>query len=335
LVTLKDVAREADVSLSMASRALRGTGYIDQDKKSKILEVASSLGYIPNLTARSLRQDCSHVIGLMLMKSIGLLEYYIQQSLLKYGYRLLVVYSNGERTRERECIVTLLSSRVDGIICFFSNYENEDLIEQCRKNDIFILQLFGQQYRGLNSIIIDDELLTYNLTKLFIDKGHRNILFLERKLLEEKAKANIVNGSYVGFCKAMKSVGVTVKYDDFFCLPIETGIEDTIYSLIANKEPSAVIGADARISEMALVALSKCGKTIGKDISFASYDDTKWCEYLRITAYEHDHMAIGQKCAEAIVNLISGKKISSIEKYVSIMHIRGSILDVSKQVPCR
>ena len=334
LITLKDVAREADVSLSMASRALRGTGYIDQEKKEKILNIASKIGYIPNLAARSLRQDCSHIIGLMLMKGMGLLEYYMQQALLKYGYRLLVVYSNGERLKERECINTLLSSGVDGIICFFSNYENVDLIDQCRKNGVPVLQLFSEQYDGLNSIVIDDELMTYNLTRMMTEKGHRKILFLERKLLDEDEKANPVNGSYSGFCRAMSEVGIHVSYNDFYCLPIEDGIEEAIYSLLVEKKPTAVIGADAHISEMALVTMRKIGMNIGNNISFASYDDARWCEYLGITAYEHDHLKIGEKCAESVVNLISGKAISHIEKYVSVLHQRESVLTVSEQISC-
>src|SRR6266545_1616826 len=62
-VTLADVAREAGTSPSTASRALSGRGYVAPDVRKRTLAVAERLGYVPNLSARTLKQRRSRVIG--------------------------------------------------------------------------------------------------------------------------------------------------------------------------------------------------------------------------------------------------------------------------------
>ena len=73
MITLKDVAREAGVSLSTASRAFRENVYISPEKREHILKIASQIGYTPNLTARSLREDRSRTIGMMLLGEMDFL----------------------------------------------------------------------------------------------------------------------------------------------------------------------------------------------------------------------------------------------------------------------
>src|SRR6266542_5761905 len=64
-VTLADIAREAGTSASTASRAISGRGYVSADARARLLEVAERLGYVPNASARTLKQKTSRVIGVV------------------------------------------------------------------------------------------------------------------------------------------------------------------------------------------------------------------------------------------------------------------------------
>src|SRR5206468_7004578 len=64
-ITLADVAREAGTSASTASRALSGRGYVAPDVKKRLLATADRLGYVPNLSARTLKQQTSRVVGVV------------------------------------------------------------------------------------------------------------------------------------------------------------------------------------------------------------------------------------------------------------------------------
>src|SRR5437763_10851646 len=63
--TLADIARAAGTSPSTASRAISGRGYVAADVRDRLLEAAERLGYVPNASARTLKQRTSRVIGVV------------------------------------------------------------------------------------------------------------------------------------------------------------------------------------------------------------------------------------------------------------------------------
>lgn len=327
MITLKDVAREAGVSLSTASRAFRENVYISPEKREHILKIASQIGYTPNLTARSLREDRSRTIGMMLLGEMDFLECYVEQILHQYGYRLLIVYTNGKREYERGCLESLISSRVDGMICFFSNYANQDLIQQCEKNAIPILQVFGQQYTGLHTAIIDDNKLSYDITRMLIDRGHRSILFAEH-FLDSEQQANLVNEEYYGYARAMKEIGVEVRQEDFFLLPHgnRDGYE-VLRERVLREKPTAVIAGVTDITIVFLKIFRDLNMEVGKDVSLIAYDNNPWCDYLGLAALDHNFEMIGEYCADAIVNLVSGQteKVPMMKKFISKFIARPSM----------
>src|SRR5689334_3640138 len=64
--TLKDVAREAHVSMASVSRALNGTGVVTERIRTRVLEVAARLQYVPNVGAQSLMTRRTRIIGVLL-----------------------------------------------------------------------------------------------------------------------------------------------------------------------------------------------------------------------------------------------------------------------------
>lgn len=66
MVTIRDVAREAGVSVATVSRVLNKSGYVQEDTKKLVLEVIQKLNYKPNEVARSLYKRESKLIGLLL-----------------------------------------------------------------------------------------------------------------------------------------------------------------------------------------------------------------------------------------------------------------------------
>lgn len=72
-VTIKDVAREAGVSISTVSNALNGVDVVQPKTKERILEAAKRLNYIPNLNGRNLKA-ADHLTGLLLEKREGSIE---------------------------------------------------------------------------------------------------------------------------------------------------------------------------------------------------------------------------------------------------------------------
>lgn len=268
-------------------------------------------------------------IGLILINSMYNLEYYIEQALKPHGYRLLITYSDGEPKSERNCMETLISAKVDGMICFFSNYENQDLIDGCLQNNISILQLFGQQYDCLPSVIINDETMTYELTRYLIECGHRHILFPEHRHTIYK-HAKHINGSFFGYKKALNEIGKTITQKEYYCLPLNKDTKPTLRRIIREKNPTAFVATNDEITIAALEVLHEFNIEIGNAISLVAYDDSAWCEYLGITAYQHDFKSIGQYCGRKIIQLIQNQEKNKmfLKKFSSPLIKRNSVRSI-------
>ncbi len=115
-VTIKDVAREAGVSVSTVSNALNGVNVLHPDTKQHILEVVDRLHYIPNLNGKNLKTQETKVVGLFLTSIRG--PYYsiladsIYQGCKKYGYELNIFIHD----RADNMMANILRRRIDGAI---------------------------------------------------------------------------------------------------------------------------------------------------------------------------------------------------------------------------
>jgi DNA-binding LacI/PurR family transcriptional regulator len=121
-VSIKDIARRADVSPSTVSRALRNNPWIPRWTRERIKALAREMGYVPSRAARDLVMRKSWTIGACLpeLNDHALAEQVkgVDDAAREHGYRLLVALSHGEEQREQECEQDFQERRVDGMIVF-------------------------------------------------------------------------------------------------------------------------------------------------------------------------------------------------------------------------
>lgn len=178
---LKDVAEAAGVSSCTASRALNGTmlNKVSEETRQRIIEIADSMGYRPNIMARGLAKKRTNLLGVLLPE--------IQTSFLpqtlegiwhaaeEAGMAVLLYATDWSTKKEENFLRQLLEWQVDAIVWFPSSYENIDLFKEVEQNTP-IIQIFNT-FEELKSgkIILDNEKGGYLATKHLIDKGHTKI----------------------------------------------------------------------------------------------------------------------------------------------------------------
>ena len=119
-VTIKDIAQAAGVSHPTVSRALRGEPGVTPEKAMRVRHIARELGYIPDLSARSLKTSRTRVIGVLVHRVSD--PFYsqvldgIQDALYSAGYAVFLASSNNDRQRRSEIIRAMIERRVDGLI---------------------------------------------------------------------------------------------------------------------------------------------------------------------------------------------------------------------------
>lgn len=177
-VTIKDVAREAGVSISTVSNALNGVDVLHPDTKQHVLEVASKLHYVPNLNGRNLKSQATKVIGLFLTSLTG--PYYgtladsIYHSCQGYGYELNIFISD----KVDNAMINLLGRRVDGAI-ILNEYIKEKEVEMLLENDIPVVFIDReQQGRHASSVVFDSYHEGELAGKYLLELGHTTFAYI-------------------------------------------------------------------------------------------------------------------------------------------------------------
>lgn len=177
-VTIKDVAREAGVSISTVSNALNGVDVLRPETKQHILDVAERLNYVPNLNGRNLKSQCTKVIGLFLTSIRG--TYYniladaVYQECKKYGYELNIFISE----RADNMMANILGKRMDGAIILNKDIrEKETILLQKTQTPIVFLDRELQGER-MTSVIFDSYHEGEMVAQYLLSIGHHTFAYI-------------------------------------------------------------------------------------------------------------------------------------------------------------
>lgn len=183
-VTLKDIAREAKVSICTVSHVLNSTpNYkVKPETRSHVLAVAERLQYQPNLIARGLVKKRSYLVGVIVNRiSVSFLPETLQgiQAVAdELGYSTMLYTHMWSQERERKDLRALLSKGVDGIIIQPLFPQNIDLLEEAQAS-VPLVQLYNA-LPGLDSLsVLADQVKAGRMaTEHLIGLGHRRIAHL-------------------------------------------------------------------------------------------------------------------------------------------------------------
>ncbi|MFW6381605.1 MAG: LacI family DNA-binding transcriptional regulator, partial [Bacillota bacterium] len=130
--TLKDVAREAGVTVTTVSRVLNNRGYISDETRDKVYQAMEKLDYQPNEIARSLSRKKSNIIGLIIPTVshdfFGELSLYLENYAYELGYKVMLCNSRLESQKEQEYISMLRGHQVDGIVLASHTMDVEEFV---------------------------------------------------------------------------------------------------------------------------------------------------------------------------------------------------------------
>ncbi|MEG0752779.1 MAG: LacI family DNA-binding transcriptional regulator, partial [Angelakisella sp.] len=177
-ITIKEVAKLADISITTVSHYLNGTKSVSAATRSRIKAAITQLDYLPNANAQSLKQQKTHMVGVIIPDMIiyGFICQHIEMFLYEQGYSVIVCNTCFDQTRENMQIKALVQKRVDGII-IASSGGNNDLIRSIHESGIPIILFdrFFEQLPDLNYVLErSDECLT-KIVENALRLGHRRM----------------------------------------------------------------------------------------------------------------------------------------------------------------
>ncbi len=180
--TIKTIAREAGVTANTVSLALRDSKLVTADTKARILAIARSQGYVPNVLAESLRSGRSRTVALVfgnLFNPLFAMKTQKMEHLLRtLKYQVLILNSNEDKDQELEVIQTAISRKVDGVV-FCPSQKSREPLELLKKHDVPYV-LVGRNFDQMqeDAVVWDNETGGYLATKHLIEQGCKRILHL-------------------------------------------------------------------------------------------------------------------------------------------------------------
>ena len=303
--TLADVATEAGVSTSTASRALRGDPAVREVTRRRVREAAGRLGYEPNRLARSLRTRSSNFIG-VIVPDIGI-GFYARavkgaQDVLEWaGYQVLVMNTEREGRRELGALRTLLEHRVDGILLATSG----GLDSLPRVPIVFFDNLVPGS--GVANIARANGDGMAILVGHLVEHGHERIGFLGAPPILTSGIERLE-----GFHAAMAAAGLSVppgyiQLGDEIWSPASA--ETAMRAFLALAEPpTAIVTASDTLAFGALEVIRDAGRRIPDDIALVSFDDPLFGDLLDppITALARNERELGKLAASLLLHSLQG-----------------------------
>jgi DNA-binding LacI/PurR family transcriptional regulator len=276
LVTIKDIARELNISPSTVSRALKDHPDISPETKKAVNEVASKMDYQPNSIAMSLRKSKSFTLGVVIPEIVhhffSTVISGIEDVAYDAGYNVMICQSNESYKRELSITNALLSHRVDGFLVSVSR-ETQDFnhFRNLIKKEIPIVFFDrASDIENSSKVVVDDFDGAYKATEHLIKTGSKRVLHLAgpENLSISKNRLN-------GYRKALADYGFPA--DDSLIvqsgLKREDGIEAMKKILSGSLKFDGIFAVSDPVAIGAMFKLNEKGIRIPEDVAIVGFSD--------------------------------------------------------------
>lgn len=312
-VTIKDIARELNISVSTVSRALADNPLVKSATKKAVTELAEKLNYQPNFTALSLRNNTTKTLGVILPQVVH--EFFanvlrgIEDVAYSRGYSVIIC--NTHESFEREVIdaKTLMNGRVDGVLACVSKETKDFKHFQEFKNRNIPLVFFDCIVDGIDTdkVIIDDHDAAFNAVCHLLDSGRNNIAYIggPEALLISKNR-------FKGYQDALEERGMKMN-DDLVVHnnagKFEDGQKSIENILSKNKKIDGVFAATDMLALGAIKWLKSVGYTVPKDVSVCGFSNWQISEIYEpsLTTVDQPGYDMGEISANLLFSQIAHK----------------------------
>ncbi|MCI6004654.1 MAG: LacI family DNA-binding transcriptional regulator [Blautia sp.] len=308
-VTIKDVAKEADVAISTVSKYLNG-GSVRRENKKAIEKAIRKLNYSPNSVARGLRTSRTYRVGLVTGSGdnphMAALLDEIERQLWKEGYSL--IYLNTECCDEaavREYVNFIAETGVDGIIVTASG-NSGDCLQRARDYEIPVV-VMEECYTDVptDCIQVDCAGGSYQAVEYLVNAGHRKIAAVcgpEKQMTAAERRR--------GYLRVMEDYGLPVSRENMpdGCFKYEGGYESIKKIWELPDRPTAVFITNYQMCMGAMEAVFELGIRVPEELSIVTFDDFELSVMVRpkLTAVRQPLKELSDEVCRTLIRRING-----------------------------
>lgn len=302
---MKDVAREAQVSIATVSRVVNGHGNVTDATRARILGVAERLRYVPDSAARSLITGLTHTIGVLLPDMYG--EYFselirgIDRAARLRGLHLLVSSSHGDAD-DATVALRSMNGRVDGVL-IMSPHVDAKLIDRALPAALPTVLMNTPATAGRAPAFLTDN---YGGARTMV--AHLRSLGFQRIAHITGPESNYESGerlrgfrAALGREQAARSLVLAGNFTE------ESGYLAGRKIAAATPRPDAVFAANDMMAIGCLFALTEAGLRVPQDIALAGFDDIPIARFVTppLTTVRAQTTELGRQALEELARAIA------------------------------
>ncbi len=304
--SLKELAKLLGVSISTVSKALNDADDISESTKIRVRELAEAMNYQPNKMGAGLRNKKSKTIGVIIPDILNSffaeVLFGIEKQCSKKGYDTLVCISNEMTKKEAEKVRLLKSGSVDGFLISLAaqTLKTGDITHIINNIDPQKLVLFDRLSDQINcdKVGVDDQKITYQVTKQLIEKGNKKIAFLssiDNLTLGKERKR--------GYLKAMTEFSINKGKPLELSMESRGAMHKRLVDWIHKNPVDAVIAADNSSGIMFQNCLLTQNVRKAKKVTVIGFSNDKnaLLTFPKMNYIDQNASMIGEKAAELLI----------------------------------
>jgi LacI family transcriptional regulator len=280
MVTIKDIALHAGVSITTVSHVVNGTRFVSETARVRVNDAITALKYVPSALARSLKNNRTHTIGMMIPNCsnpfFAELIRGIEDTCFAADFNVILCNSDDDANKQRKYIRVLTEKQVDGLIIFSSGGDTElsQLLREIEMPRILLDREVEQVSADL--VEVDHEAGAWIATRHLIDLGHKRIACITGPLDLAPARQRLN-----GYRRAIAEAGlpVTPMWEVDGGFTSEMGYSAMQRLLVLSQKPSAVFASNDLMAIGAICAATAHGLRVPEDVSVVGFDDIALAAY--------------------------------------------------------
>ncbi|WP_151735939.1 LacI family DNA-binding transcriptional regulator [Paenibacillus tengchongensis] len=308
-LTIEDVAQKAGVSKSTVSQFLnKRFKYMSEATRNRIAEVIEELNYQPNGLARSLKQNRTHMVGIIVANidyslSIQCIRA-IEHELQRHGIQVIIGNADENADKENTYVETLIARQVDGLIIFPTGHHPEAYGRLVEAE--YPLVFMDRLVDGVTtqSLLLDNEMAAKTAVRELVRKGHKDIAILSLPLGEQAITPRKERMS--GYKKAMEEAGFTLSTEYMRSVSREEISAALDELLRLPKPPTGLIAANDLVLGEILKYANRQAIAIPGQWSVIGIDDAEFAQIYNppITTIRQPAYEMGVQAAKLMLSLI-------------------------------
>lgn len=310
--SIKDIAKEAGVTISTVSHVLNDSKNVTQPTAEKVRKAVKKLGYRPNKIARSLRTRSTEAIGVIVpdIKNpfYAIIIQEMERVARQRGFTLILGCTFYDLKEEEHQMQVFMDQFVDGLI-FFGGYDCAEHVKYAQERNVPVVVVDREvEGPGIPSVLVDNILATEKAVDYLASQGHRRIGYVTFSLDNQ----TVVRRRYEGFRKGLEKNGLLYN-PDFVIIDDSTKLKETAGTYEVAKKwfsekplPTAFITLSDLFAYGLIKALKELGYVVPRDISVIGFCDNRIGDFFEpnLTTIVQPMEQMGATCMNMLLDMV-------------------------------